>query len=668
MDLNLDNLIIEWAYRVHNGRPDVKNSEHLDELRIIMTEEEFPGLVIDGVIRNLREEDLVKNKETGNVYMVQNVDKSKHDLIKKNASPDDLAKSKEDDEEDEEKSEPKEEPKEEPKKVNIFNDDAEISPSLGLDKKATTLVQTLFNKITPETAAEHLRVANTANMDLLNSMMSDIKAFSSNPTSDKANAIIQKYQMSVNKEVDSGPSKLYVNALKGQDRKVLSGMAGSLTATALQTMLKKAGGDLSPDKKGMQKKSAVPSKVFDTRNEIAMSSNDKMIKFGSHTFYKPTDDDIQKLDSIINKKYKDTPDKLEKNKYWLEKVKKHKLVLDNFDKFLSGDSLQIIEMHPGADLSTEKGRIDTRKTAEKKLAQIISKQTKSKESKQIVKSLLSLNNFSGSKEEYNDVTNQLLFEISKNPETTPTSADIAEIIAAMQELNNGRAVYMPEAANFKLGDLLVLPAENMVNIKDIITSISNGVEPDSIYIQLDNKSIKKDVGGASASDGKIQMTAYKNGAQVKDDLTSIVSAYDDIFVNPDLKKVDNHIAALEKKYSYIFKDNETYQTSIYGGKLGSRTISSAEEKIKTQQKSNPNINMEQHSRYYKLGVMMQEIYNHEVERQGFSNTKFKVQSSGVKTAKSNGIDPIAFMKFEWNVGFSKNSGMPGNKLPTRMVH
>ena len=56
MITDLNEILVEWAYRTNDGKPDVKN------------------------------------RETGNVYTVKNVNKDKHQLVKKKASKDDIKK------------------------------------------------------------------------------------------------------------------------------------------------------------------------------------------------------------------------------------------------------------------------------------------------------------------------------------------------------------------------------------------------------------------------------------------------------------------------------------------------------------------------------------------------------------------------------------------------
>ena len=94
----IDEILVEWAYRVHDGMPNPKNTLHIVQLRESMEELNIPNNVIYKVIDNIiNEEDIVKNKESGNTYAVNNHNPKTQDLVKKDASPEDIKKVKKDD-------------------------------------------------------------------------------------------------------------------------------------------------------------------------------------------------------------------------------------------------------------------------------------------------------------------------------------------------------------------------------------------------------------------------------------------------------------------------------------------------------------------------------------------------------------------------------------------
>ena len=97
MITDLGVIIKEWAYRVHDGKPDSNNPTHLYHLSEILIENKWPLIVINELIQNLNEDDIVKKKQPdgsyGAPYTVKkhNPDRGQ-ELVKKNASEDDIEK------------------------------------------------------------------------------------------------------------------------------------------------------------------------------------------------------------------------------------------------------------------------------------------------------------------------------------------------------------------------------------------------------------------------------------------------------------------------------------------------------------------------------------------------------------------------------------------------
>ena len=82
-------ILTEWSYRV--GAIDYKNEKHLYHLNEILIEKGWPYTIIEELIQNLTEDDIVRNKKSGNTYVVRTHNKDTQDLIKKDASKDDTA-------------------------------------------------------------------------------------------------------------------------------------------------------------------------------------------------------------------------------------------------------------------------------------------------------------------------------------------------------------------------------------------------------------------------------------------------------------------------------------------------------------------------------------------------------------------------------------------------
>ena len=53
----IEDILVEWAYRVHDGMPNPKNAQHIQQLRESMEELNLPNNVIYQVIQNLINEE-----------------------------------------------------------------------------------------------------------------------------------------------------------------------------------------------------------------------------------------------------------------------------------------------------------------------------------------------------------------------------------------------------------------------------------------------------------------------------------------------------------------------------------------------------------------------------------------------------------------------------------
>ena len=79
----IDEILVEWAYRVHDGMPNPKNTHHIQELRESMEELNIPNNVIYQVIENLLNEEqkfYARAKDSGKVVIFKDKDRWKEAL------------------------------------------------------------------------------------------------------------------------------------------------------------------------------------------------------------------------------------------------------------------------------------------------------------------------------------------------------------------------------------------------------------------------------------------------------------------------------------------------------------------------------------------------------------------------------------------------------------
>ena len=190
-DLNV--IVKEWAYRVHDGKPNPNNSAHLYQLSELLIENKWPLSVIDELLQNLKEVDIVQKKQAdgsyGSSYAVKqhNPDRGQK-LVKKNASKDDIEKIDKDDEP----------PTDTKVAIEKLND-----PRYGVEAKTDTALKKGY--------------IEQGDADNMREFQTDMEDFLQNPTQEKAEQLVEKFKLSQN----PNGKKLYVGIIAGNGRKIL---------------------------------------------------------------------------------------------------------------------------------------------------------------------------------------------------------------------------------------------------------------------------------------------------------------------------------------------------------------------------------------------------------------------------------------------------------------
>ena len=128
MNTNLNDILTEWAYRLKDGTPYPKSIRDKIVLESVLKDFGWNVAQREELLRNLVEVDIVKNKDSGNIYTVKNVNKDKHTLVKKNASKDDIEKIEKDDDTDK-KTDSKIDTKEFKSEIDKDYYDKDVDPS-----------------------------------------------------------------------------------------------------------------------------------------------------------------------------------------------------------------------------------------------------------------------------------------------------------------------------------------------------------------------------------------------------------------------------------------------------------------------------------------------------------------------------------------------------------
>ena len=262
-------------------------------------------------------------------------------------------------------------------------------------------------------------------------------------------------------------------------------------------------------------------------------------------------------------------------------------------------------------------------------------------------------------------------------------ANYAEIFVAIREMHdNGKGT--------QNGKCALLPQSTTLETVDVIT-ISNGKGENKI-VTLDGRSVKKGVGGASGLGSKARKSTYKNDPKglIKKGVIELSESHGKPFeVKLDSplkehKKVNQEYQEYLRKKALSLNVAPEFIKQIEndlkkGGKGESKVTSALAKVILERQKAgldvSPNtvsiLRMRLESRYL-FTELAHEAYNQNVDVQDFSNDSVlsqKEDRGGAKLVKerrifvdsSDGIDILAYVKPEFNIGFdlegrSRNPG------------
>jgi len=466
-----------------------------------------------------------------------------------------------------------------------------------------------------------------------------------------ASDMVSKYKLSVNKDPQLGNStKLYIGSISRENRKIFSTNSGNQASTIVAKVLQDAGA--IGERGGYTKKSMTANKIFTNEQTLSITKDKSgSVKLGNTTIPRAKNYDYKNVEQILIKNGFDSAKAKKTTDYIHKWVDKHNFTLDHIDEIVGGTELKVLQICDKCDVSTLEGIGNTKKATVNKVVEkmtLLSGNSLDKTTKKIIEDFSGLNSIKDSKQ-YEDKLNDILHQFSMNKNTTETSADITEVIDFLRVLNKGVAAYLPSASNFALGDLLTAPLKQPT-IADII---KNKNSLSTIFVSLDDRSVKKGTGGASASKGKIQLTKFKN-KDTQSDLMRISDNYTDLINKDDTKSADKLISELEKKYSNVLKNDPDF----------TKRMQNKDTWIKSNSKKL--YNTEVWDRYYKLGYMMQSIYNSDIDFQAFQNSKYDVKKAGVEHDLSDGIHTVAKLGFEPSM--IGPTGKPLNPYPTRFHH
>jgi len=580
---------------------------------------------------------LVRNKKTGDEYEVKNPDPKKHEIVE--------PKGKEDKEADEQ---PQEGASEKISKLSNRVGD-EIEKIKDPDKKENA-----------EQVLDTLNVINDPNA----------------PKEDKIEAIqaLNDAGLIARNSVTAKATKMYLNtSATGLPRKLLVPSSGS--PSEITNLMKEIGlENFSPEGGKIGRKEMTAAKIFGEEKVVNVKTEvlEDGIQIGGGKIQKtkiPSDDELLKVygskeDADLAKKF-------------LER--RNNIIDSAMNSFKSGE-MSIIEPVPNTPPSSPENRDKLKNATADSIVEGFEEQFKKTGNAPSKSQTKILNDFKNLKdikdpEEYDKELHRLTEEMFADPFFDSATADVAEMVTYMSELNKGNEVYMPAQSNYPLGDIISISPEKIDFEKDSPEEIQRKMQ--LIYNGVEARSIKKGAGGASASGVKTDQSSFnevtnKKGEkispdEIKNDLSDLSDkdkVYNELMFG-DVDKAAKRIEEIAEKYDFDLND-EGFK------KRRDQSVNSAVENILSKPKcegsDRENLKKKLES-YFNQGEMYASVYNENVNEQLFVNEQYKyTKTKGLDVNRTDGVNKLARLNFAFSAGSWSCDGRPSNPVPTRFVN
>lgn len=354
---------------------------------------------------------------------------------------------------------------------------------------------------------------------------------------------------------------------------------------------------------------------------------------------------------------------------------KHNMLMEKVETVLAeGGELETLSAFPDTPPTTPENRDKLKKgTAEnfsKTIASQIGEENITEKQKEIMDALEDIKNAKDEKD-FDDRLMDITTKIFEDPSLSTGAADMVETISYMRELNRGNAAYLPSSPNFPLGDVISVSSSRLDPEKDSPEQMADKIK--AITLGIENRSIKKDAGGASASHGKVGLSTYKD---YKDKKGNVLVKADEI------KKDLNSLTSKDGLYRKIFSDDyadtnvkikemaQKYGVAINSRSFGEKKRNAIESAVDKIKKANPKLAKPEIRKkldaYYNMGAVFEVVYNRQMDTQLFTNEvwSYNDKTKKVEVDKSDGIGRVSKVKFEFNIGWT-GKGKPSKVVPTR---
>ena len=698
MITDLNKILVEWAYRTSDGKPDVSSKSKLLKLESVLVDFGWASEARAEFLNNIvNEDDIVKNKKSGNTYVVQKHNPDKQDLVTKNASDDEIEKVKsgEDEEEKEDTFSPVPD-KLISKKMENINAQLENAPdnpphlTKEIKQKISTLIEKTFKgeDLSPEElklAQSHLKFVTTDGVpdSPRPTARTDIYLALENP----------KEWYPANKRTSLFPpvgrrSKTLTPAFKDWVDNLESKYDVFVGGTSEGAVGKKV---LVPNKLTGERKTGKVEKQSDgsikfngkPMKKIRQPDNDVLLKAVRKNNPNMTDEEVKGRATIIGRqiaRYNDQIDDLA-NAGDFEYVDYGPVQSSDDRKKTSQNIIKITE-DKFRNLLSKAGVED--KPENKKVFDTLNKLKEDRDSESNEKE----------REEYNEHLNQLLVDMANSVDFKDSVADFAEVKVALEKLSQGNAVYAPSSETFKISDIVII---NPIDTSDLGLDDADKLSESLKYLNValefvGGESVKYRGGGAGMSDDKVRLTVYK-GKETRRRLNDLLGGYYSLYPEdrdpPNYPPSDEKIKESKDKFddtknwgieNNIISEEDANAIESYAEKRGNILYEKFMKNgvgncMDDKEKDRYRESVKQYLREMK---MMEAINNNDLEYTKFGNSNQKIGLKDGKPGKAyseeiDGIKKPCYMKFKDDPGFSFSptskgcvTATPSNRNPSEI--
>jgi len=716
----INDIITEWAYRVDNGMPNPKNSKHLAELSLVLSEMGM-GNIKDELIQNLMEADdetfTATKKDTGETSVFKS--KEARDAAVKDGTHIMKADNKEEpkkvagsdlfgadyqaqrggrEQTPQSKAEPEKEPKADSEVQSLdsllggIDDTTNTTKAKEAVKQGAQTINDQLEKLANDPnnphAESHKKVQGLMNKmfageklteeekDFLQPFIRIAEPTSKKPDTAKYYIAKEPGNFKGNKRVKvevggkGGSTPTYAAFRQFTEKGGLSQMSASTFGTKLTTA-----NQTFVDEDGK-------TKLIQGKDGKPLASVDKD-ENGQVTAVNIGTTKIVRLDES-------EPNISPEEKKQRERNNRN---MDEYSKAIEKGDLQFIDMDEGVSPDTPENRVTVIKGALSGMATRLRNLAKKEAvtDERVTKLIDEIEAFAQrdpneNPEQWFKDLNSLMSSIANDegdPSLKECWANYAEVYSAIVEMHDG-------GRGTENGACALLPESTTLETVDVITISTNGTGERRI-VTLDGKSVKKGTGGASALTSKTEKSTYKDDPDgtKKEAIIELSKSHDDIY----RMKLDEPMGAhveLQTKYRNDLKDKAKslgvsdefiagIEENLKEPNGGWKSVNAALAAIKeqrskkgkdTDEETMKKIRMRLES-YYMYGQLSHEAYNTNVDVQDFSNDSILsqagdrggselVKNKDIKIDSSNGVTILAYPRFEFNVGTWGDEGRSGN--------